>query len=502
MLKGPRPMRRAARPDEGPDVTPDQYQSCDGLALAALIAQGQLSVREAVNAAIAGIERLNPQFNAVVAERFAAARDEADRMDRNRPERPGPLWGVPFLLKDVNLFSDVLPTRFASRFFSEARPRGDSSMVRRWRRAGLVILGTTNTPEFAGDFTTEPLAYGPTRNPWCQDLTVGGSSGGAGAAVASGMVPLAHGTDLGGSIRIPAACCGVFGFKPSVGLNPLGPHWEELAGGLDADHVLSRSVRDSAAALDATAGPDPGTRVGRTPPPGGFLAALDRAPSPLRIGVTFEDAMGHRVGEAQADAVERAARLLEMSGHRVEPYRYPPEAQGGPWFDALWTVDLLHLVRERSAELGREPREEELEPMTWALLRLAERLTALDHLRARLAMVEAAQAIGRSMEPLDIVLSPALSEDPPPLGELTFEANGRDLDRWTARGYGFAPFAIPANLAGQPAAACPVMVSERGPPVSVQIAGRPGDDLLVLRLAAELEDATGWLAVTKPAGLG
>jgi amidase len=480
-------------------VTPDEYQACDGLALASLIARKRLSVREAVEDAITRIERMNPRLNAVVAERFEAARAEADRMDRERPNEPGPLWGVPFLLKDVNLYSDVLPTRFASRFFATAQPRGDSTMVRRWRRAGLVILGTTNTPEFAGDFTTEPLAYGPTRNPWNDALTVGGSSGGAGAAVASRMVPLAHGTDLGGSIRIPAACCGVFGFKPSVGLNPLGPHWEELAGGLDADHVLTRCVRDSAAALDITAGPDHGTRLGRRPPPGGYLAALDRPPSPLRIGVTFEDALGRRAGKAQVDAVEQAVRLIEASGHRVMPYRYPPEAQGGAWFDALWTVDLLHLVKERAAELGREPREDELESMTWAVLGLAERLTALDHHRARLAMVEVAQAVGRSMEQIDIVLSPALSEDPPRLGELTFEANGRDLDRWTERGYGFAPFAIPANLAGQPAASCPIVIGERGLPVSVQIAGRPGEDLLVLRLAAELEMATDWpVKVTPP----
>lgn len=194
----------------------------DGMALAAQIARGEISVREAVDGAIAEIERQNPTLNAVVAERFEQAQAEASRMDREVPEHRGPLWGVPFLIKDVNLYSAALPTRFASRFFKTAKPKGDSTIVRRWQQGGLVILGTTNTPEFAGDFTTEPHAYGPCRNPWNPDLTVGGSSGGAAAAVASGMVRLAHGTDLGGSIRIPAACCGVFGFKPSVGLNPLG----------------------------------------------------------------------------------------------------------------------------------------------------------------------------------------------------------------------------------------------------------------------------------------
>lgn len=471
----------------GPNMTLHSVTTQDGLALAAQIACKDVSVREAVDAAIGAIERLNPLLNAVVAERFDAARAEADQMERTRPERPGPLWGVPFLLKDVNLYSSVLPTRFASRFFADAHPKGDSTLVRRWRDGGLVILGTSNTPEFAGDFTTEPLSYGPCRNPWNPDVTVGGSSGGAAAAVASGMVPLAHGTDLGGSIRIPAACCGVFGFKPSVGLNPLGPWWEEIAGGLDSDHVLTRSVRDSAAALDLTAGPDLGTRCGWLPSPGGYLAALEKRLPSLRIGVTVSDANGRKAGPAQVASVERVASLLEASGHHIEPYAYPAAAQCGSWFDSLWTVDILHLVKERAAEIGRDPQSEELEPVTWAFLEKARALTALDHLQARQLMVAAAQAIGKSMERLDLVLSPALSEDPPPIGTLTFGANGHDLDRWSERGYAFAPFATPANLAGQPSAVLRVASTAEGLPVAVQITGRPGNDALVLRASQLLE---------------
>jgi amidase len=438
----------------------------------------------------------------VVANRFDAAQTEASRLDAKRPEAPGPLWGAPFLLKDVNLFSADLPTRFASRFFADASPRGDSTLVRRWREAGLITLGTSNTPEFAGDFTTEPTAYGPCRNPWNEGVTVGGSSGGAGSAVAAGLVPLAHGTDLGGSIRIPAACCGVFGFKPSVGLNPLGPHWEELAGGLDADHVLTRSVRDSAASLDATAGPDVGTRIGHRAPPGGFLDNLDQRTPRLRIGLAVEDATGRRAGPSQVAATERVALLLESLGHRIVPYAYPPEALPGPWFDALWTPDVLHLVRERANEIGREPQDNELEPMTWAILGLADSLSAVDHLRARLAMTRTAQALGRSMEGIDLVLTPALAEDPPPLGTLTFVANGSDLDRWNGRGYSFAPFATPANLAGQPAAVCPVQVGQRGLPLAVQFAGRPGDDLRVLQVAHEIETAMEWGKVLRSRGFG
>jgi amidase len=468
-------------------MSPDEYRSQDGVGLAQLIARGEVSAPEVVEAAIARIEALNPRLNAVVEERFDAARTEAAQ-----GARPGPLAGVPFLLKDVNLHSGDMPTCFASRFFAGADPKDASTMVRRWRGAGLCILGRTNTPEFAGDFITEPALYGATLNPWNEGVTVGGSSGGAAAAVASGMVPVAHGTDLGGSIRIPAACCGVFGFKPSYGLNPLGPHWEEIAGGLDADHVLTRSVRDSAASLDVTAGPEAGARLGRPPPPGGYLSGLV-APLPrLRIGVAMEPPSGRRVGATQVSAVERTARLLTGLSHHLEPYAYPPEALSGAWFDALWTTDLLHLVHERSAELGRGPREDELEALTRAALRHAEGLSAADYLAAKLAMARAGQAIVASMERFDIVLSPALAEDPPPLGELNFEAQGRDLERWNVRGYAFAPFSTPANLAGQPSASCPVMIGGNGLPLAVQITGRPGGDLLVLQLARELEEATEW----------
>lgn len=472
-------------------MTPQDYRCLNALGLAALVAAREVSAVEVVEAAIASVEALNPRLNAVVLERFEAARAEAARIDaEGAGDRP--LAGVPFLLKDVNLFAADMPTRFASRFFADAVPKGESTLVRRWREAGLVTLGKSNTPEFAGDFVTEPRFYGKSINPWDAGVTVGGSSGGAGVAVASGMVPLAHGTDLGGSIRIPAACCGVFGFKPSVGLNPLGPQWEEIASGLDSDHVLSRTVRDSAAALDATAGPDAGTRLGRVPPVGGYLKGLEGSLPRLRIGLATADPTGRPAGPAQVEAAERTARLLEELGHRVEPYAFPPEAQPEAWFDSLWTVDVAYLIEERSREIGREPREDELEPYMHAALAHARRLSASDWLRARLAMKRAAVAILGSMEHLDAVLSPTLGEDPPALGVLNFEANGGDIEAWSARGYRFAPFVGAANLSGQPAASCPVAVNGRGLPVGVQIAAHPGDDLTVLRLSREIEEATGW----------
>ena len=342
-------------------MTPQEYRYLDALTLAGLIAKREVSAAEVLEAAVSSAEALNPGVNAVILTRYEAARVEAARIDVE-DLKGRPLAGVPFLLKDVNLFAADMPTRFASRFFADAKSKGESTMVRRWREAGLVTLGKSNTPEFAGDFVTEPRLYGPTLNPWNRAVTVGGSSGGAAVAVASGMVPLAHGTDLGGSIRIPAACCGVFGFKPSVGLNPLGPHWEEIASGLDSDHVLSRTVRDSAASLDATAGPDTGTRLGRLPPRGGFLAGLSAPSQRLRIGVATTDATGRPAGPAQIEAVERTALLLEGLGHNIEPYAIPSAAQPEAWFDSLWTVDVVRLVDERVHELARPPREDELEP--------------------------------------------------------------------------------------------------------------------------------------------
>jgi amidase len=215
----------------------------------------------------------------------------------------------------------------------------------------------------------------------------------------------------------------------------------------------------------------------------------------LRIGLATADASGQQAGPSQVEAVERTARLLEHLGHRIEAYAYPPETQPEVWFDNLWTVDVAHLVEERTREIGRPPREEELEPYTWAALRHVDSLSATGQLEARLAMKRAAVAILGSMAQLDVVLTPALGEDPPPLGLLNFEANGSDLARWGARGYAFAPFSLPANLSGQPAASCPVMVNARGLPVGVQIAARPGEDLLVLKLAHEIEKATDWHVV-------
>jgi amidase len=457
-----------------------EYRMLDGVALGQLIESGAISARQAAETAIKAIERLNPIFNAVVITDFERAVSAIDETAR------GPLAGVPFLLKDVNLYSDFLPTRFASRYFRDARPRPDSTMVRRWRDAGLTILGKTNTPEFAAEFVTEPGFYGRTLNPWNRSVTVGGSSGGAAAAVASGMVPVAHATDLGGSIRIPAACCGIFGFKPTSGLNPVGPYFEKLSSGLNSDHVLSWSVRDSAASLDVTAehGPDgPGSS---------WLGNLSHPTGALRIGMAVSDASGTVAGANQVEAVERTARALERLGHVIVDYRFPEQATVGGWFDHLWVPDILDLIEDHARQTGRDPQSDALEPLTWEALARIRAAGPEGIAFAKSMMAITAAAYLDSMAGIDLLLTPALARDPAPLGQLSYIDSGCDYDRWNDNGYAFAPYSILANISGQPSAACPVMIAGNGLPIAIQIAGRPGQDMLVLQVSRQLEEFFGW----------
>lgn len=448
-----------------------EYVSLDGVALADLIARREISRREVAEAAIRTIERWNPALNAVIRTNFDAAVSDAPA------EAPSGLDGVPFLLKDANLYSSDMPTSFGSVFFREAGGRPDSVMVNRWRRAGLSILGKTNTPEFAAEFVTEPRAYGTTNNPHALGRTVGGSSGGAAAAVAAGMVPIAHATDLGGSIRIPAACCGVFGFKPTAGLNPVGPYFTEIAGGLNSDHVITRSIRDSAASLDITAD--------RKPDGGSYLKSLSLPTGRLRIGVSNIDPAGRSVGPDQQQALNAALRLLEERGHDLVEYAYP-EDLSAPWFDYLWIFDIVKLVDERAREIGRPPEREELEPLTWHLLEKARAGGALAHEASQAARAEYTSRYLGSMRGIDVLLTPTLAENPPAVGTLAF-ASFDTVDAWNEAGYGFAPFSTPSNISGQPSASCPWFKNARGLSIGVQISGKPGADLLVLQLSGQLE---------------
>jgi len=473
------------------------YADLDAVGLSAAIKNGNLSKEEVTEKAIEVSQRLNPELNAVVMTNHESAREAA------RGEMPdSPIAGAPFLLKDVNQFSHDMPTTFSCRFFDGARPKPDSELVARWRKAGLIILGKTNTPEFAEDFVCEPTFRGMTVNPWDAALTTGGSSGGAGAAVASGMVPLAHGTDLGGSIRIPSACCGLFGLKPTTGLNSVAPYYMEISNGFNSDHVLTRSVRDSAATLDCTTGPVTGSRYQVLPRVDSYLAALDQATPTLRIGVCKSTPYGLATGGAQAESVDKVRAVLEDMGHTLMEYTYPNDLGLGSWMEDLWMVDIVHEIDNRIAEIGREPEDHELEALTRFLRERVAQLSAMDLYRARQGAHEASTKLMQSMNGIDLLLTPALGSDPIPVGSMDSRTENFNFETWGETGHAFAPFAYICNVTGQPAASLPIQLNTGDHPCAVQLAGHPCQDHLILQVASDLEKHFGWHRYRPPVWAG
>jgi len=463
------------------------YAELDAVGISTAIRKGEVSSQEVTDKAIEVAELMNPDLNALVLTNYDNARSFAAG---KLPETP--VSGVPFYLKDVNQFSHDMPTTFSCRFFESASPKEDSELVRRWRQAGLVFLGKTNTPEFAEDFVCEPTFRGVTLNPWNTAVTTGGSSGGAGAAVASGMVPLAHATDLGGSIRIPAACCGVFGLKPTTGLNPIGPYYMEFANGFNSDHVLSRSVRDSAAALDCSVGPLRGSRYQVQPQVDSYLGCLDQPIPKLRIGVSQSTPYGLAVDRNQVAAVELVSAALEGMGHSLCEYTYPPDLGLGSWMESLWMVDIAYEIENRIAEIGREPEHHELEALTHYLREHVAGLSAMDLYRARQRAHQASIQVMNSMSELDLLLTPTLACDPIPVGSMDSRTENFDFDTWGEKGHAFAPFAYICNVSGQPAASLPIQLRPGEHPCAVQLAGHSCEDHLILQVSARLEQQFEW----------
>ena len=463
------------------------YAELDAVGISTAIRKGEVSSQEVTDKAIEVAELMNPDLNALVLTNYDNARSFAAG---KLPETP--VSGVPFYLKDVNQFSHDMPTTFSCRFFESASPKEDSELVRRWRQAGLVFLGKTNTPEFAEDFVCEPTFRGVTLNPWNTAVTTGGSSGGAGAAVASGMVPLAHATDLGGSIRIPAACCGVFGLKPTTGLNPIGPYYMEFANGFNSDHVLSRSVRDSAAALDCSVGPLRGSRYQVQPQVHSYLGCLDQPIPKLRIGISRSTPYGLAVDRNQVAAVELVSAALEGMGHSLCEYTYPPDLGLGSWMESLWMVDIAYEIENRIAEIGREPEHHELEALTHYLREHVAGLSAMDLYRARQRAHQASIQVMNSMSELDLLLTPTLACDPIPVGSMDSRTENFDFDTWGEKGHAFAPFAYICNVSGQPAASLPIQLRPGEHPCAVQLAGHSCEDHLILQVSARLEQQFEW----------
>jgi amidase len=341
-----------------------------------------------------------------------------------------------------------------------------------------------------------------TLNPWNPEVTTGGSSGGAGAAVASGMVPFAHATDLGGSIRIPAACCGVFGLKPTTGLNPVGPYYSEISGGFNSDHVLSRTVRDSAAALDASAGPMRGVRYHVRPMVNSFLEALDQPVPKFRIGVSKLTPSGDAVGANQEQAVDKVSAAIQGMGHELVEYRHPDDLGLGSWMESLWMMDVVYEIENRIQELGREPERHEIDALTRYCREHVAGLTAMDLYRARQGAHEASIKLMNAMSDLDMVLTPALGSDPIAVGALDSRTDNFTMEKWSEAGHAFAPFAYICNITGQPSASLPVQLVEGEHPCAVQLAGHHLRDHVVLQLAHQLEEHFQWSGYRPPIWAG
>ena len=471
----------------------EEYRARDAVGLAGLVRSGEVTAREVLEAAIDEIERLDPALNAVVMRNYGKAHEDADAVDRRAP-----LAGVPFPAKDVNVHVAGFPTTHACRFFADALAEADDSLlVARWRAGGMVVPVRTNTPEFATEFVCEPELYGPTANPWDRTRTPGGSSGGAAAAVASGMVPMAHATDSGGSIRVPAGCCGVFGFKPSSGLVATGSEFGPLVGGLNCDHAITWTVRDSAALLDATAGPESGTPSPWAAPNGSFLAALDQPVCTLRVGVATMSPSGRTPAGEIEEKVEATASLLADLGHSVRPWIWPVSDDACDAATVFWAGELAAVIADRANAIGRAPRAGELGPLVaWSVAEAA-RADSLRVMQARRTMREWQIRMARAMTDVDVLLTPVTAE-PPLATDLRAECMEQGLEAWNERSWRFAPYTETFNVTGQPAMSVPLHQGAEGLPVGMHFAGRVGEDARLLRLARQLEEASPWTGRRPP----
>jgi amidase len=478
-----------------------EYGSYDGMGLAELVRKGRVTSAELVECAIERIDRLNPQLNAVIHKVYEDARRVArgvSSSDAACDTARAVFAGVPFLLKDLIAECRGMPFHEGSRAVKGYVSKTDSELVRRHKAAGLIIVGKTNTPEFGLLPTTEPVIYGPTVNPWNPSLTPGGSSGGSAAAVAARILPMAHGNDGGGSIRIPASCCGLFGLKPTRGRNPLGPFFGDMGSGIACEHAVTRTVRDSAALLDATSGPAPGDPYWAPPRERLYVEEVMREPGPLKIGVLVELPAGwHERNRLHPDcekAVKDAARICEELGHKVEEVSpselsYP---ELGAIFGAVFSCFVGHAIDYWQRELGRKIEQSDLEPITWLTYQAGLGRTGADYLVAveRLQRFSRKMALWYNEGHYDVLLSPTMSIPPTELGGFSFKAE--NPASWLEVTKAFVTLTRVQNITGQPAMSVPLHWNADNIPIGVQFAGRFGDEGTLFRLAGQLERARPW----------
>jgi amidase len=462
----------------------------DVTALAALVRAGAASPLELVDDAIARVEALNPTLNAVIHERFDRARAEAAG-----PLPDGPFRGVPFLVKDAVCHQAGEPNHHGMQAVKDAGyvAAEDTWLAARYRAAGFVTIGRTNVPELTSTITTEPVAYGPSRNPWDTARSTGGSSGGSAAAVASGMVAAAHGNDMGGSIRVPASWCGLVGLKPTRARTTLGPDFGELWGPTTHEHVLTRSVRDSAAILDACGGPGVGDPYEIAPPRRPYVEEVGADPGRLRIG--FRTLRCDGSGDSEPDvvaAVRAAADLCGTLGHHVTEERVPPldDPQLAEALGTMWGPVIAREVERWGELIGRPIALDELEPLNQTLVGMAQELRGTDYLRGLERMQAWSRGLAAWFADFDVLMLPTVPEPAIPLGRI----NAASPDPWTQLldSGTLITFTLPSNATGMPAMSLPLGTTADGLPVGVQLVAPFGREDVLFRLAAQLEAADPW----------
>ncbi len=463
------------------------YEDYDAVGLAELVARREVSADELLQAAQVRLEQRNPTLNAVVIPMF----DEAQAsLQAGLPE--GALRGVPFLLKDLGAHYAGARLCSGSRFFEDFVSDHDSELTLRYRRAGLVVFGRSASPELGLTTTTESSLFGQTRNPWSLEHITGGSSGGAAAAVAAGIVPAAHASDGGGSIRVPASCCGLFGLKPTRARVSLAPDLGEGWSGLSTSHALTRSVRDSAALLDAVQGPVPGDPYWAPPPQAPYADEVGRPPGVLRIALQTQTFSGAETDPDCVLAAADAARLCADLGHEVEEarLRIDPERMAEAT-SALSGANTLATLEDRARALGRPLAEGDVEPMTWAMLERARSLDAATYARALRGMHAIGREVAAFFENHDVLLTPTMATPPLRLGSplaLSHTDTQEHIDCLLPT-IGYTQL---FNASGNPAMSVPLCWNGAGLPIGVQFAGRFGDEATLLRLAGQLEEARPW----------
>jgi amidase len=491
-----------------------EFHKYDGLGLAELVRTKQISPTELIEEAISRIEAHNPKINAVIYRMYDQARKVAQG---KLPD--GPFKGVPFLLKDMHATVEGVPTSCGTRMLKDIPQAHDSEIVGRYRATGVIVLGKTNVPEFSLLPYTEPETFGPTNNPWDLTRTAGGSSGGSAAAVAARLVPLAGGADGGGSIRIPASCCGVFGLKPTRGRTPTGPDVGDIWRGFAQEHVLTRSVRDSAAMLDAIAGPDVGAPYWASSPKRPYFQEVTTEPGRLRIAFTSHPFLGHDVHEDCRKGLETTVRLLEQLGHEL--VEAAPQINREAFAIAFLTMVAAETRDEidwAAGLAGRKTSFADFETGTSALALLGQAFSAGDYAKALNYLMASARGVGRFFEGYDVLLTPTLAQPPIPTGSLQpsgverFMVGlvGRLNAAWLLNALGvikvlanktfdFMPYTPVFNVTGQPAMSVPLYWNEAGLPIGMHFVGRFGDEATLFRLAGQLDLAQPWFDRTPAA---